>query len=301
MKKIIAVFCTAVLLTSMLAACSKSQQTSGEVQSSADSTSTTESTTMRTTEDLSTTFKEAETNKVYPALKKDLNSSFPYEIASYSSYYLSSNETRTKNIHEAVEHLNGIVVPAGKTFSFNQTVGKRTVLAGYQAAKVVQGDEFVDGLGGGICQVSSTVFQSVLRANLQIKVRACHSLEISYVPLGGDATVQWNSQDFQFVNNSNSDIRLIVTANDGTLTCAVEAKDDIKPGKVDIKIKKDGKSYVLTRSVDGTVNYTTYSKYSKPKSAATTKKSSKNKKKTTTKKSDKNKNKNKKTTKKKKS
>lgn len=301
MKKIIAVFCTAVLLTSMLAACSKSQQTSGEVQSSADSTSTTESTTMRTTEDLSTTFKEAETNKVYPALKKDLNSSFPYEIASYSSYYLSSNETRTKNIHEAVEHLNGIVVPAGKTFSFNQTVGKRTVLAGYQAAKVVQGDEFVDGLGGGICQVSSTVFQSVLRANLQIKVRACHSLEISYVPLGGDATVQWNSQDFQFVNNSNSDIRLIVTANDGTLTCTVEAKDDIKPGKVDIKIKKDGKSYVLTRSVDGTVNYTTYSKYSKPKSATTTKKSSKNKKKTTTKKSDKNKNKNKKSTKKKKS
>lgn len=291
MKKIIAVFCTAVLITSMLAACSNSQQTSGEVQSSADSTSTTESTTMRTTEDLSTTFKEAETNKVYPALKKDFNSSFPYETASYSTYYLSSNETRTKNIHEAVEHLNGVVIPAGKTFSFNQTVGKRTVLAGYQAAKVVQGDEFVDGLGGGICQVSSTVFQSVLRANLQIKVRACHSLEISYVPLGGDATVQWNSQDFQFVNNSNCDIRLIVTANDGTLTCTVEAKEDIKPDKVDIKIKKDGKSYVLTRSVNGTVNYTTYSKYAKPKSATTTKKDSKNKKKTTTKKSDKNKDK----------
>ena len=198
MKKIIAVFCTAVLITSMLAACSNSQQASGNnVQSSAGSASTTESTTMRTTEDLSTTFKEAETNTIYPALKKDFN----------SSYYLSSNETRTKNIHEAVDHLNGIVIPAGKTFSFNQTVGKRTVLAGYQAAKVVQGDEFVDGLGGGICQESSTVFQSVLRANLQIKIRACHSLEISYVPLGGDATVQWNSQDFQFVNNSNCDIR----------------------------------------------------------------------------------------------
>ena len=177
-----------------------------------------------------------------------------------------------------------------KTFSFNQTVGKRTVLAGYQAAKVVQGDEFVDGLGGGICQVSSTVFQCVLRANLQIKIRACHSLEISYVPLGGDATVQWNSQDFQFVNNSNCDIRLIVTANDGKLTCTVEAKEDIKPKKVDIKIKKDGKSYVLTRTVDGNVNYTTYSKYAKPKSA-TTKKKDKDKKKTTKKKSDKNKDK----------
>ena len=277
MKKIIAVFCTAVLITSMLAACSNSQQASGNnVQSSADSASTTESTTMRTTEDLSTTFKEAETNTVYPALKKNFDSSFPYEIASYSSYYLSSNETRTKNIHEAVDHLNGIVIPAGKTFSFNQTVGKRTVLAGYQAAKVVQGDEFVDGLGGGICQVSSTVFQSVLRANLQIKIRACHSLEISYVPLGGDATVQWNSQDFQFVNNSNCDIRLIVTANDGKLTCTVEAKED--------------KSYVLTRTVDGNVNYTTYSKYAKPKSA-TTKKKDKDKKKTTKKKSDKNKDK----------
>ena len=181
----------------------------------------------------------------------------------------------TKHIHEAVDHLNSVVIPAGKTFSFNQTVGKRTVLAGYEAAKVVQGDEFVDGLGGGICQVSSTVFQSVLRANLQIKVRACHSLEISYVPLGGDATVQWNSQDFQFVNNSDSDIRLRVTANDGTLTCTVEAKKDINPGKVDIKIKKDGKSYVLTRSVNGEVNYTTYSKYSKPKTEKTTKKSDK--------------------------
>lgn len=276
MKKILAVFCSLVIIATIFIACSNIQQTSGDnKQELESSSSTTESTTARTTENLSTKFKEAETNKIYPALKKDFDSSFPYEIASYTSYYLSSNETRTKNIHEAVDHLNAVVIPAGKTFSFNQTVGKRTVLAGYEAAKVVQGDEFVDGLGGGICQVSSTVFQSVLRANLQIKVRACHSLEISYVPLGGDATVQWNSQDFQFVNNSDSDIRLRVTASDGTLTCTVEAKKDIKPGKVDIKIKKDGKSYVLTRSVDGEVNYTTYSKYSKPKTEKTTKKSDK--------------------------
>ena len=266
MKKILAVFCSLVIIATIFIACSNIQQTSGDnKQESENSSSTTESTTARTTEDLSTKFKEAETNKIYPALKKDFDSSFPYEIASYTSYYLSSNETRTKNIHEAVDHLNSVVIPAGKTFSFNQTVGKRTVLAGYEAAKVVQGDEFVDGLGGGICQVSSTVFQSVLRANL----------EISYVPLGGDATVQWNSQDFQFVNNSDSDIRLSVTANDGTLTCTVEAKEDINPGKVDIKIKKDGKSYVLTRSVNGEVNYTTYSKYSKPKTEKTTKKSDK--------------------------
>ena len=148
-------------------------------------------------------------------------------------------------------------------------------MSGYEAAKIVQGDEFVDGLGGGICQVSSTIFQAALRSNLEIKVRACHSLEISYVPLGGDATVQWNSQDFQFVNDTSSDIRLSVTANDGTLTCTINAAKDVPVGKIDIDITKDGDQYILTRKDNGEVNYTTYSKYSKPKpttTASTTKK-----------------------------
>lgn len=285
MKKYFAVFLAAVMICCIFTACSETADVSKTTDNPSETSSTT-TTTMRTTEDLSTTFKEAETNKIYPALSKDPDGDYPYEIASYNTTYMSSNTTRTTNIHNAVDKLNNVVVPAGETFSFNQTVGKRTVLAGYEEAKVVKGDEFVDGLGGGICQVSSTVFQSVLRANLEIKVRACHSLEISYVPLGGDATVQWNSQDFQFVNNSQSDIRLSVTANDGTLTCTVYAKDDIRPaGKVEVKIKKDGKSYVLTRSVDGEVNYTTYSKYAKAKTTTTKKSEDKKKKdKTTTKK-----------------
>lgn len=276
MKKIIAVTLTALLICSAFTACSQAQQTANTTEAVSETKSTT-TTTMRTTEDLSTTFKEAQTNTIYPALSKDADSDFPYEISSYTTYYMATNTTRTTNIHQAVDHLNNVVIEAGETFSFNQTVGKRTVLAGYEEAKVVKGDEFVDGLGGGICQVSSTVFQSVLRANLEIKVRACHSLEISYVPLGGDATVQWNSQDFQFVNNSNSDIRLSVSADNGTLTCSVYAKDDIKPGKVDIKIKKDGKSYVLTRKIDGEVNYTCYSKYQKAKTTTTKKDSDKDK------------------------
>ncbi|MGN1420745.1 MAG: VanW family protein [Eubacterium sp.] len=280
MKKYFAVFLAVIIICCTLTACSETADVSKATDNPSESSSTT-TTTMRTTEDLSTTFKEAETNKIYPALSKDSKGDYPYKIASYKTTYMSSNTTRTTNIHNAVDKLNNIVVPAGETFSFNQTVGKRTVLAGYEEAKVVKGDEFVDGLGGGICQVSSTVFQAVLRANLEIKVRACHSLEISYVPLGGDATVQWNSQDFQFVNNSNSDIRLSVVANDGTLTCTVYAKEDISPdGKVEVKIKKDGKSYVLTRSVGGEVNYTTYSKYQKPKTTTTKKTEDKDKDKT---------------------
>ncbi len=247
------------------------------VDDSTTETTTTTTTTTRTTEDLSTTFKEAETSYVYPALSKDTDGDYSYKLAEYTTYYDATNTTRTVNIENAVAKLNNLAIPADSTFSFNQVVGKRTVLAGYEEAKVVQGDEFVDGLGGGICQVSSTVFQAVLKANLEIKVRACHSLEISYVPLGGDATVQWNSQDFQFKNNTSSDIRLKITAKNGTLTCAVYAKDDISIGDVEIEITKKDSQYILTRTVDGTVNYTTYSKYNKAKTTTTT---------TTTKKSD---------------
>lgn len=270
MQKLLAVVLAAVILTAALAGCSES----ADVNATADTekTTTTTTTTTRTTEDINTTFKEASTGTVYPALNKDANGDYPYRLSTYTTYYDVKNSTRTKNIDNAVSKLDNLLIPDGSTFSFNQTVGKRTVLAGYEEAKVVQGDEFVDGLGGGICQVSSTVFQAALRANLNITVRACHSLEISYVPLGADATVQWNSQDFQFKNNSGTDIRMSITAENGTMTCSIYAKEDIDIGDVDIKVSKNGSEYVLTRTVNGEVNYTTYSKYSKAKTTTTTKK-----------------------------
>ena len=264
MKKALSVFCAVLLISVMLVGCNPNANVTADTSSTAKPTTTT-TTTARTTEDLSTTFREAQTNTIYPVLVQNKDDSFDYKLATYKTYYDSSNSTRTTNIKNAVKKLNNLVIPSGSVFSFNQVVGKRTVLAGYEEAKVVQGDEFVDGLGGGICQVSSTIFQAVLRSNLEIKVRACHSLEISYVPLGGDATVQWNSQDFQFKNNLGSDIRLKVNAESGTLTCSVYAKEKQNIGNVKVDIKKNGKEYVLTRTVDGKQNYTTYSKYSKPK------------------------------------
>ncbi len=268
-----------MILAGCLSGCSESADVDATTNSSVSKRETTVTTTARTTEDLGTTFKEASTAKIYPALSKDSDGSYTHLLASYETYYLSSNKTRTKNIKNAVEKLNNLKIPKGKTFSFNQVVGKRTVLSGYEEAKVVQGDEFVDGLGGGICQVSSTVFQAALRSNLDITVRACHSLEISYVPLGGDATVQWNSQDFQFKNDSSSDIRLSVTASNGTLTCSIYSKDKVDKGDIKVKITgQGGGAYTLTRTVNGKVNYTTYSKYSKP-SPSTTKKAQKSTKK----------------------
>lgn len=270
MKKLLATVLTAVILAATLVSCSDTADVNATTETTTTATTTT-TTTTRTTEDINTTFKEAATGTVYPALIKNTDGSYPYKLSEYTTYYDVKNTTRTTNINNAVEKLDNLKIPDGSTFSFNQTVGKRTVLAGYEEAKVVQGDEFVDGLGGGICQVSSTVFQAALRANLNITVRACHSLEISYVPLGADATVQWNSQDFQFKNNSGSDIRLNISASNGTLTCAVYSADDINVGKVDVKVSKNGSEYVLTRTVNGESNYTTYSKYSKPKTTTTEK------------------------------
>lgn len=266
LKKAISIFLVLTIVCLLLAGCK-----GGANVDDASTSTTATTTTVRTTEDLSTTFKEADTNYIYPALETDDSEGYKYKLAEYTSYYDSTNTTRTTNISNAVSRLNNLVIPSGSTFSFNQVVGKRTVLAGYQEAKVVKGDEFVDGLGGGICQVSSTIFQAVLRANLEIKVRACHSLEIGYVPLGGDATVQWNSQDFQFRNNTDSDIRLKVNMKSGALTCTVYAQDDISVGDISIDINQDGKQYILTRTANGSTNYTTYSKYSKPKPTTTEK------------------------------
>lgn len=270
----------AVLLVLTIIICTVTGCTAGGDKEEETSETTTETTTKpTTTEDLETTFKESDTMKVYPGLSKDSEGDYPYELATYTSYYRSSDETRTANLKAAVSKLNNIKIPDDAVFSFNQTVGKRTITAGYETAKVINGGEFVDGLGGGVCQVSSTLFECVLRANVEIVYRTNHSLEIGYVPLGGDATVQWNSKDFKFKNTLGCDVRIKMTCEGGKLTCKLYGKKDVKPNNVKINIKKDGDQYILTRTVDGEQNYRTVSKYSKPKpKPSTTKKSNKNKK-----------------------
>ena len=267
-----------VVLIAVLVSCSANTQ-SEETTKTTTETTTTEPTTVTTTEDENTTFPESKTKKVYEGLSKDKKGSYPYKIATYSTYYNSGDETRTANLKTAVGKVNNIAIPNGKVFSFNQTVGKRTVTAGYKTAKVVSDGEFVDGLGGGVCQVSSTLFECVLRANVEIVERNHHTLKVGYVPLGGDATVQWNSKDFKFKNESGTDFRIKMECSGGKLTCSLYAKDDIDVGKVGINISRSGKTYVLTRTVNGKQNYRTTSTYREPKT--TTRKKEKTTKKDT--------------------
>ena len=280
MKKSILITLSIVVVISALASCSfaPEEETTTAVPTT---TTTTEPTTMTTTEDENTTFPETSTKRIYKGLSKDEDGSYPYKIATYSTHYDSYNRTRTVNLKNAVSKVNNLVVPDGQVFSFNQNVGKRTVTAGYQTAKIVRDAEFVDGLGGGVCQVSSTIFECVLRANAEIVVRHPHTLKVAYVPLGGDATVQWNTQDFQWKNTLGTDLRIKMHCEGGTLTCSLYAKEDVDVGKVSINITRSGNTYVLTRTVNGKQNYRTASTYREQKTttkkAKTTKKKDKKK------------------------
>lgn len=253
----------------------KAEQAQGTT-AEADIQTTEETTEERTTEDLGTTFEEDETRTIYDGLYRDSNGDYPYEIASYTTHYDSSNTTRTSNLKASVKSINNIVVPKDCVFSFNQIVGKRTVTAGYDTAKIIVNNEFVDGLGGGVCQVSSTIFECVLRANVEIVERSNHSLVITYTPLGGDAAVQWNTQDFQFKNTLNCNVRLSMSCGDGSLTCKLFADKKVDVGNVKIDISGSGMDYTLVRYVNGKKNYSTNSHYQEQK---TTKKQETTKKK----------------------
>lgn len=143
---------------------------------------------------------------------------FPDLLATYSTTYSSSNVNRSTNISLATKSVNGYVLMPDETFSYNDTVGQRTAARGYKEAGVYLNGEVTTGLGGGICQVSSTLYNAVLLANLEIVDRSNHTFKPTYVPAGQDATVSWGSPDFKFKNNRNYPIRIVASSGSGRVS-----------------------------------------------------------------------------------
>lgn len=134
------------------------------------------------------------------------------------SYYDSPhvyNPTRTHNLELACKAINGTIVKPGETFSFNKIVGERTAEKGYGAAGVYVGGETVQELGGGVCQVASTIFYCTLKADLEVVERAEHQFTPSYIPWGMDATIYWGSLDYKWRNNTPYPIRVDASVSDG--------------------------------------------------------------------------------------
>lgn len=149
-------------------------------------------------------------------------------IGNYVTYFNSRNKNRVHNIALAAKAINNAVVFPGEIFSFNQVVGKRTTEKGYLKAKVIVKGELSEGIGGGICQVSSTLFNAADRAGLQIVQRYSHSRSVPYVLPGRDATVSWDGPDFSFKNKYNQPILIRVYAGEGRMFVTIYSSDMIE-------------------------------------------------------------------------
>ena len=138
----------------------------------------------------------------------------------------TANENRNTNLRLACAAINGKILAAGETFDFNTVVGKRTAAAGYKEADAYSAGETVQTLGGGICQVSSTLYYCTLIADLEIVNRSPHSYVSSYMPMGMDATVSWGGPHFTFKNNTNYPIRIEAKVEGGYVKIQLIGTDE---------------------------------------------------------------------------
>ena len=154
---------------------------------------------------------------------------FPDLLGVCKTNYSASNKNRTTNLRLAAEKINGTVLLPGEEFSYNGVVGKRTVEAGYKNAATYSNGQVVDDIGGGICQISSTLYDAAVFANMDITVRRNHQFVTSYLPAGKDATVVWGSQDFKFKNSRKYPVRITATVSGGVATVQIwGVKEDVE-------------------------------------------------------------------------
>lgn len=154
---------------------------------------------------------------LYPSVTTNMlgTEAFPNLLSQYSTSYSTKNQKRTTNLRLAANKINGTVLMPGETFSYNKVVGERTIAAGYQEAPIYVSGKVVDGLGGGICQITTTLYNAVVYANLEIVERSNHQFVPSYAPASRDATVVYGSIDFKFKNNRNYPIKILCSVQNG--------------------------------------------------------------------------------------
>lgn len=141
--------------------------------------------------------------------------------ASFYTTYSSSTDERKNNIKVASRYLDNTFVDVGAEFSFNNTVGERTVSRGFQKAKIIVDGEFVDGVGGGVCQVSTTLYNAVILSGLLVTEFHSHSLPVSYVAPSFDAMVNSGWADLRFINNTHNPIIIRAVANDSKIVISI--------------------------------------------------------------------------------
>lgn len=146
-------------------------------------------------------------------------------LGSYETRH-TEDPNRNTNLRLLCEALNGHIVQPGETFSYNQVVGERTAERGYKPAPAYSGTRLVNSTGGGVCQGSTTLYNCVLLADLEVVFRACHGASVGYVPLGLDAAVNYLTTDFQFKNNWHFPVMLQAEVSDGYVKMQILGTDE---------------------------------------------------------------------------
>lgn len=186
---------------------------------------------------------EVPTITVYPKVDSELLSLIHVKrIGQYVTFYNVRKKSRANNILRAVEAIDSYVIFPGEKFSFNGVVGQRTEANGYMKAPEILKGKLIQGVGGGICQVSSTLFNAVDSSGMRIVERYSHSKHVPYVPPGRDATVSWYGPDFVFENNYNQPVLIRAQAFAGRVVIILYSSDIIKytPRIVPSVFQEDG-------------------------------------------------------------
>lgn len=176
------------------------------------------------------------------------------DISSFTTQYSSGNEARVNNIHTAADLLSGSIAKAnGGSWSFNDTAGEATPDKGYQAAGAIVGGEYSDAVGGGICQVATTVFNSVYLAGYPVEKRYNHTLYIESYPKGRDAAIAYPDLDLVWKNDTSSDVLLMMSYTSTSVTATLWGVDPEYQVSTEYGEWKKGEPYSTTYKTDNTV------------------------------------------------
>ncbi len=219
MLKFIFVCIASILL---LTGCSSEEQDM-QNNSSAQKTSATQNEIIKNNDSVKNSTNDTNTVKKESTESSSKKTPTEKELATFSTKILVKESGRQHNLHLTCDTLNGTRIEPGETFSFCNTVGKATKEKGYEEADVYDSEGNVTkGLGGGNCQISSTLYNAVLAVpDLEVVERHEHSRKVTYVEKGKDAAVAYGSVDFRFKNNTGKPIRIYANTDDCTVTTRI--------------------------------------------------------------------------------
>jgi vancomycin resistance protein YoaR len=157
------------------------------------------------------------------------------EIGRGQTAYRQDEYNRVSNIKNAIKKINGSILLPEEEFSLNEVIGRRTLENGYKNAPVIVDGKLVPGMGGGVCQVATTLYKAVLKAQLEVMERTHHSFSPTYVEIGQDATIAGEHIDFKFKNNRKVPIYLLCTAGKGRILISIYS--DKMPANQKVRIE----------------------------------------------------------------